>query len=186
MQIEEFRWRLQSLFENLELNYSDANKGAWTNHVEEEDMTITEIAQEECTSILAGASLARLGCSFGDQPYVVPIYYAYEAGYLYVLSTLGQKIEWMRRNPKVCVEIDEIISETKWMTVVLKGTYQELAEPQFTEERKRARKLLDQRARWWQTALAERQSKSEDQLIAPVFFRIRIDSVSGLQASEKA
>lgn len=149
-------------------------------------MTVTEMAQEECRSILIETSIARLGCSFENQPYVVPIYYAYDGGHLYVLSTLGQKIEWMRRNPRVCVEIDQIISNTEWMTVLVNGEYQELREPQFTEERKRARKLLDRRAHWWQIALAERQSKSEDELIAPVFFRIHVDTISGLRASDKA
>jgi uncharacterized protein len=147
-------------------------------------MHITELAQDQCTLILSESSFGRLGCSFEDQPYVVPIYFAYEAGYLYVLSTFGQKIEWMRKNPKVCVQIDQTISESKWASVIITGSYQELVEPQFTDERKRARKLLNTRARWWQTALAERQSKSEDELIAPIFFRIQVASISGLRAED--
>lgn len=38
----------------------------------------------------------------------MPIFLAWESDYIYVLSTFGQKIEWMRTNPKVCVEIEEI------------------------------------------------------------------------------
>lgn len=128
------------------------------------------------------SSFGRLGCAFENQPYVVPIYFACEADYLYVLSTKGQKIEWMRRNPNVCVQVDQITTDTNWVSVIVKGSYQELVEPQFTDERQRARKLLDKRVRWWQTALAERQSKSEDELIAPLFFRIRADSVTGMRA----
>jgi uncharacterized protein len=147
-------------------------------------MIIKEIVQEECRSILADASFGRLGCSFDDQPYVVPIYFAYEAEHLYVLSTPGQKIEWMRKNPKVCVQLDAIKNETNWVSVIVIGSYQELREPQFTDERKRARKLLDRRVRWWQTALAERQSKSDDELIEPLFFRIHIDSLTGFRAAD--
>ena len=71
-------------------------------------MVINEMTEKECGAFLASATLGRLACSLDNQPYVLPIYFAYEPGYIYVLSTLGQKIEWMRANPKVCVEVDEI------------------------------------------------------------------------------
>ena len=117
-----------------------------------------------------------------DQPYVVPIYVAFESGYIYALSTFGQKIEWMRTNPKVCVEIDEIVGESEWISVLVNGRYEELREPQFTEERAHARELLEKRHRWWQTAFAERQLRSADQLVDPIMFRIEIVSVTGLRA----
>ena len=145
-------------------------------------MLINEISQEECRSILADASFGRLGYCMGDQPYVVPVYFAYEAEYFYVLSTLGQKIEWMRKNPRVCVEFDEITSDTNWVSIIAKGLYQELTEPQYIDERKHARELLARRIRWWRTALAERQLKSGDELIEPLLFRIHIESLSGLRA----
>ena len=34
-----------------------------------------------------------------DQPYIVPIYFSYDGKHLYGVTTLGQKIEWMRSNP---------------------------------------------------------------------------------------
>ena len=148
-------------------------------------MVIQQISEEECRSILTDASFGQLGCSFEDQPYVVPIYFAYEAEHLYVFSTPGQKIEWMRTNPKVCVQVSKVENETAWVSVIVIGSYQELREPQFTDERVRARKLLDTHVRWWQTALAERQSKSDDELIQPLFFRIHVNSLTGLRAGDK-
>jgi len=148
-------------------------------------MEIREIAQEECRSVLARVSFGRLGCCFDNRPYVVPISFAFEDDYLYVLSTLGKKIEWMRKNPRVCVLVDQITSETQWVSILVNGSYQELAEPQFTEERKHARKLLEGRARWWQVPLAERQSMSEQELIEPLFFRVHVDSLSGLGAVDE-
>ena len=71
-------------------------------------MVINKLTPEECKSILLQATVARLACALDNQPYVVPIYFAYDDGNLYALSTLGQKIEWMRANPKVCVQVDEI------------------------------------------------------------------------------
>jgi nitroimidazol reductase NimA-like FMN-containing flavoprotein (pyridoxamine 5'-phosphate oxidase superfamily) len=147
-------------------------------------MTINELTHEECSAFLARASFGHLGCSLNDQPYVVPIYLEYDDGYLYVLSTQGQKMEWMRQNPKICVQIDEIKNEEIWTSIVVNGTFQELPEPQFTRERAHARKLLEKRVRWWEPALAERQLKSVQDIIEPLFFRIHIDSVSGFRAAE--
>ena len=116
-------------------------------------MVINEMTEKQCGAFLANASLGRLGCSLDNQPYVVPIYFAFEPGYIYVLSTFGRKIEWMRANPKVCVEVDEISNESQWVSVIASGRYQELPEPQYTNERKHAEKLLEKRYLWWQNAL---------------------------------
>jgi hypothetical protein len=145
-------------------------------------MVINEMTEKECDAFLASATLGRLGCSLDNQPYVLPIYFAYEPGYIYVLSTLGQKIEWMRANPKVCVEAEEIANESQWISVIANGRYQELPEPQYTDERKHAEKLLGKRHKWWQNALGERQVKLGEDLIDPLFFRICVDSMTGLRA----
>jgi hypothetical protein len=126
------------------------------------------------------------GCSLDDQPYVVPIRLAYEPDYIYVFSTYGQKIEWMQANPKVCIEIDEITKESHWVSVIANGRYQELPEPEFAEERARARELLGKQYQWWLNALAERQTKSSASLVEPLFFRIHIDSITGLCAEDKS
>jgi nitroimidazol reductase NimA-like FMN-containing flavoprotein (pyridoxamine 5'-phosphate oxidase superfamily) len=145
-------------------------------------MVINEISDKECADVLSRASFGRLGCALDNEPYVVPINFAYDGGDIFVMSTLGQKIEWMRKNPKVCVQVDEIQSSSHWVSIIANGSYQELREPQFTLEVERARKLLQKRDRWWQVSLAERQLREGDDLITPLFFRIRIDSMKGLRA----
>jgi nitroimidazol reductase NimA-like FMN-containing flavoprotein (pyridoxamine 5'-phosphate oxidase superfamily) len=147
-------------------------------------MVISQMTEEECRALLARASLGRLGCSRDNQPYVVPIYFAYEPDYIYVLSTLGQKNEWMRANPQVCLEVDEIANQSEWMSVIAIGRYQELPEPQFTAEREHARTLLGKRKLWWQNALGERQISLGDHAIAPLFFCIHVDLITGLRAIE--
>ena len=144
-------------------------------------MLIKEISTEECLDTVARASVGRLGCSLNDQPYVVPIYFAYEGKWLYVFSTFGKKIEWMRANPKVCVEIEEKVGESEWISVLVNGLYEELAEPQFTQERTHARQLLGKKHHWWLNAMAERRVGSEDQQVEPLFFRIHVDLATGLR-----
>lgn len=145
-------------------------------------MLINEMNEQECGAFLENASLGRLGCSLNNQPYLVPVFFAYEPDYIYVLSTLGQKIEWMRKNPKVCVEVDEIANQSQWTSVVASGSYQELPEPQYTDELEHARKLLGKHERWWQNALGERQLRLGDELVDPLFFRVHIESMTGLRA----
>lgn len=146
-------------------------------------MIINEMTEKECRAVLSRGLMGRIGCSLDDQPYVVPIYFAYEPDYIYVLSTFGQKVEWMRANPKVCVQFDEIASQSQWVSVIANGIYEELPEPQFSDERAHARSLLEKQHRWWLNALAERQAKSNEVLIEPLFFRIRTDSMTGLRAT---
>lgn len=125
--------------------------------------------------------MARLGCSLNDQPYIIPVGFAYEDDFIYVFATLGKKIEWMRTNPKVCVQVDESKGQSDWVSVIANGEYQELPEPKFAAERAHARSLLQKRHHWWLNALAERRIQMRDQDIEPVFFRIQIQSLSGLR-----
>lgn len=145
-------------------------------------MLINEIQESECREILARASVGRLGCSLNDQPYIVPVGIASEGDYIYVFSTLGQKIEWMRTNPKVCVQVDEANGQSDWVSVIANGEYEELPDPQRADERDHARKLLQKHHQWWLNSLAERRTRLRDEEIIPIFFRIRISSLTGLRA----
>lgn len=145
-------------------------------------MRIVEIPHAECQELLRRVSIGRLACSLDNQPYVVPVCFAYEPERLYTFSTLGQKIKWMRQNPKVCLQTDEVENRSTWTSVVVNGTYLELREPQYTAEKELARERLAKYSEWWSTPLAERREGTRDLSIAPVFFRIDIASMSGLRA----
>jgi uncharacterized protein len=142
-------------------------------------MTIVDLSHDECKELLNRVSVGRLACSLENQPYIVPVCFAYEPEYLYVFSTVGQKIEWMRQNPKVCLQADEIRSRSSWTSVLVNGTYVELREP---AEKEHARERLAQYSEWWRTPLAERRERTSDLSIEPVFFRIDIGSMNGLRS----
>ena len=144
-------------------------------------MIISEITPEDCRGVLARGSIARLGCCLDDQPYIMPLLYAYEPDHIYVFSTFGRKIEWMRANPKVCVQVDEIASGSEWVSVIGYGTYEELAEPQGSVQH--ARKILEEKHEWWLNALAERRVRVSDLSIETLFLRIHMDSMTGLRAT---
>jgi nitroimidazol reductase NimA-like FMN-containing flavoprotein (pyridoxamine 5'-phosphate oxidase superfamily) len=102
-------------------------------------MVIREMNRDECEQVLARTRLARLGCAQDNQPYVVPVTLAYhrpEYGdpCLYGVTIPGQKVEWMRANPLVCVEFDEVTTDDRWVSVIVFGRYEELPETARTRK----------------------------------------------------
>ena len=146
-------------------------------------MLIRNLTAEECRAVMTRTVVGRLACARDNQPYVVPIYFAYEAHHLYGFSTVGRKIEWMRQNPKVCVEVDEVVDHFHWMSVIVTGRYQELPNtPEFSSERLHALTALEKRLLWWQTAFATRQLPTRHETPDPLFYCIYVDSMTGLRA----
>ncbi len=63
--------------------------------------------REEIESIIRKASICRLGLSFNDMPYVVPLNFGYEDNCLYFHSAKeGKKMDILKKNPKICFEFD--------------------------------------------------------------------------------
>jgi nitroimidazol reductase NimA-like FMN-containing flavoprotein (pyridoxamine 5'-phosphate oxidase superfamily) len=149
-------------------------------------MRIVALSRQECSELLKRVSIGRLACSLDDQPYIVPVFFTYEPDCIYVFSTLGQKIKWMRQNPKVCLQADEVAKRSNWLSVIVTGTYLELHRPHHTPEREHALEQLAHYADWWQNPLAQRREHTGDPAIEPVFFRIDIKSMSGLRAIPEA
>jgi nitroimidazol reductase NimA-like FMN-containing flavoprotein (pyridoxamine 5'-phosphate oxidase superfamily) len=142
-------------------------------------MLILELTNKECVEILTRLTFGRLGCSRDNQPYVVPFNFAYHERHLYSVAALGQKIEWMRANPLVCVEADEIVNHYHWMSVVAQGRYEELPDtPEWRPEREFAYALLQRRAMWWQPACVKETHLVAEQVI-PIYYRIHTDQVTG-------
>jgi nitroimidazol reductase NimA-like FMN-containing flavoprotein (pyridoxamine 5'-phosphate oxidase superfamily) len=179
-------------------------------------MVIREMSTEECVVVLAGTQLARLACARNNQPYVVPVYLTYHEPFageacFYGYTSFGQKAEWMRTNPLVCVEVDEVASWNRWTSVIAYGRYEELPTipeqnighsparqavddrnaivpdelVQFTETRL-AHQLLQARAMWWEPAATARAASAHRGAInsfVPIFYKVSIDRVTGHEAT---
>jgi hypothetical protein len=147
-------------------------------------MRVEEMSDAECREMLARVEIARLGCALDNQPFIVPIRIDVDGDWLYAYSTLGQKIEWMRQNPLVCVEIDEITSRHGWASLIIFGRYEELPpDRDFEDSRRIAERLFQRHAMWWEPGgvpVAARAAR------APVVFRIHIDRMTGRRATPDA
>ena len=148
-------------------------------------MTIHELTAAECEDFLDRATVGRLGCAHKDQPYIVPvsIYFSRGEKSLYGFTTVGKKVEWMRANPKVCVEVDAISDQYQWTTVLVMGRYEELDGSQAQSGRRRALELFQEQSRWWLPAGARLSSGVEH--ASPVIYRIHISSMSGRRAARE-
>lgn len=151
-------------------------------------MVIREMNEDECRQALTHLGVGRLACARDNQPYVVPIAFAYDGQHLYGFSTPGRKIEWMRANPLVCVEVDELTSREEWRSVVVFGRYEELPDtPDAAATHAHAQQVLRARATWWEyTAIPGAEWRRKAGPFTPVYYRIHIDSLSGHRAAPAA
>jgi nitroimidazol reductase NimA-like FMN-containing flavoprotein (pyridoxamine 5'-phosphate oxidase superfamily) len=139
-------------------------------------MVVHEMTAQECRAMFARTNVARLACARNNQPYIVPIHVDLDREFLYGFATQGQKIDWMRHNPLVCVEIDEF-SPQHWASVVAFGHYEELPhQPEYEDSRSVALQLFERHPMWWQPATVPLAGHEQR---APVAFRIRIDRLTG-------
>lgn len=146
-------------------------------------MLILELTYIECAKALTSLRLGRLACSRDDQPYIVPIYFAYHERHLYSFGMPGQKIDWMRSNPRVCLEADEIINHHDWTSVIVQGRYEEMPDTaQWSLERTLAHELLQHRAMWWEPAYVRTAHLEAESDLTPIYYRIYIDQMTGRRA----
>ena len=99
------------------------------------------LSPDEIERLLQRETIARLGCHDGTRTYVVPITYAYVDGGLLGHSIEGLKLEMLRKNPDVCVQVDHVHNLANWSSVIAWGTFEELK----GEEAKHALALMQAR-----------------------------------------
>ena len=150
-------------------------------HVRRQDREITDATKIE--QILTKATVCRLGLVDHDEPYVVPVNFGYERNAIYFHSALeGRKVELIKKNNKVCFEIetdvevgksDESRCSVKYRSVIGTG---------------RAHIIQDKKEKSCGLKSIMRQctggeySFSEERLDTVLVVRIDIESITGKQA----
>jgi hypothetical protein len=137
---------------------------------------------EEIESILSRQLIGRIGCNANNTTYVVPISYAYDGEFIYPLTREGMKVNFMRQNPHVCFEVEDIPDLGNWKSVICWGEYEEL--PNRTE-RHQALLLLHDRQLPVVTSATTKLSPSwpfrpdDIDSVRGIVFRIRIYKKTG-------
>ena len=94
--------------------------------------------QIQINNVLSSQVLARLACTDGKQPYIVPVTYYYDGKCIFGQTNEGMKLNIMRKNPNVCLEVDMMTDMRNWQSVIANGSFEELK----GKEAEKARDIL--------------------------------------------
>lgn len=85
-----------------------------------------KLEEIQIEALLKSQHIARIGCHADSVTYVVPVNYLYDGEYLYAHSGAGMKVEMMRKNPDVCIQVDAIQDIVNWQSVIVWGKFEEI------------------------------------------------------------
>lgn len=75
-------------------------------------------------------TIGRIGCHVDGKTYVVPTSYVYDGKFIYCHAHEGMKINMMRKNPKICFEVDAFKVSATWESVIVWGDFIEVTDEQ--------------------------------------------------------
>ena len=87
-----------------------------------------QLNEQQMNNLLASQVVGRLACTDSEQPYLVPVTYAFDGNYIYGQTNEGLKLGLLRKNPNVCFEVDTMTNMANWQSVIVRGTFEELKE----------------------------------------------------------
>ncbi|TLP81790.1 pyridoxamine 5'-phosphate oxidase family protein [Maribacter sp. ACAM166] len=146
---------------------------------------IKDLSTKTCIDMLAKNYIGRLGFIAKGEPYIIPVtYYYYDKDHNSIISysAEGHKIEAMRKNRNVSLEVDEITSVNHWRSVLVHGLFEELEQidakyllHQFAEG---VKKVITEREHEHPQFIGEFSAKLKGEGI-PVVYRIKIREITG-------
>lgn len=136
----------------------------------------------EIRNLLTSQVVGRLACTDGNQPYIVPVTYSYDGKYIYGQTNEGMKLQILRNNPTVCLEVDSMTDMRNWKSAVVYGSFEELSD----EQEKEARDILFNRVLPLMTSSTihtyghkENGNVDDSTRVKNVMYRIKITKVTG-------
>jgi uncharacterized protein len=129
---------------------------------------------DEMEKLLSEEKVARLGVTYHDRIYVVPVNYVYDGRFAYGYTSEGVKVHMMREHPEVCFEVDQVADLGEWKSVIGWGTYEELD----GEEAARVLAILIEKLSPDRT-LYGLTGHTRSEKFSPVVYRISIDEKTG-------
>lgn len=84
------------------------------------------LKEVEINEVLKRQLIGRIACVKDNEPYIIPISYAFDGDFIYCHSEGGRKIEMMRSNPRICFQTEEMNDMANWKSVIIDGEYEEL------------------------------------------------------------
>jgi uncharacterized protein len=63
----------------------------------------------------------------------VPVNYYFDGENIYIHTLPGKKLDALRANPRVCLQVDEIKDAYNWRSVIAYGTFEEISNEETQE-----------------------------------------------------
>ena len=134
--------------------------------------------------ILETNYIGHLGFISEDKPYVVPITYFYDSDENCILSysAEGHKINAMRKNNAVSLEVSEIKSVNSWQSILVHGKFEELggthAKQQLHKFALGIKKILLIKENKHHQLISDFSSKITSNGV-PIMYRIKLLDITG-------
>ena len=143
---------------------------------------LRELTLAECYAALEEARFGHLACCRDGQPYVVPIYFSYEKAVAYCFTMPGRKLEWMRQNDTVCLQVDQRLG-SGWTSVIGEGKFEEFSDTDlWRNERLHAWEVLQKHSDWWEVGSLKPKELPVLAESPHIFFGIFVRTLSGRAA----
>lgn len=136
---------------------------------------IIKLEFKDAMELLGRGSIGRLGCIIDGGPYVVPVNYVFDGETVFIHSLPGRKITAMRANPSICLQVDEVVNEFEWRSVIAFGSYDEV-----TDDEQRDQILQRILERFPHFTPVESAMSQVEGIPQTIIFRLRIESATGV------
>jgi len=88
---------------------------------------INNLDEKAARDVLKEQTIGHLGCVLDSgEPYIVPVNYLYKDDGIYIHSLPGQKLDALRANGKLCLQVEKIDDSCRWQSAIAFGEFQEI------------------------------------------------------------
>ena len=148
-------------------------------------MVILELDAETCLALIASKRVGVLSVVSEGKPYAVPMSYAYRDRLIHAFTLPGRKLDALRSHPQAALLVEERRQGRQWKSALAEAAFEELPdEIGHKREREIAWQLLRNEAEWWLPGGLKPVNPPVARHLEPVFFRLRIERVSGREARD--
>ncbi|MDI1240995.1 MAG: pyridoxamine 5'-phosphate oxidase family protein [bacterium] len=82
---------------------------------------VKDMSSNDVEAFLGRVNYGHLGCSSSNHPYVLPIHFAYDRQTIYIYTTEGKKSEMIDSNPEICLQVEKVVDNENWVSVIVVG-----------------------------------------------------------------
>jgi uncharacterized protein len=158
---------------------AEGGQGRRTEKAPPRRAQLRELMPEEIRAVLDRNRVARLAYSYRDQVGIMPVHYVMAEDWLYGRTSTGEKLEAIRHNWRVALEVDEIDDLFDWRSVVVKGGFFLLSPDRSPEDRDQWELGLEQVRR----LVPETFTAADPTPERTTLFRVALQDVTGRECS---